>query len=100
MFINSIFALFMLVFLLPKFEPKDKNQIINCHGAYLPHNRGAHPNVWSFIDNTPKGGTIQYINENVRHPLIQCIRAYTTIYSPYNYTHCPTTSTTTRHGHR
>ena len=44
---------------------KYKNQIINCHGAYLPHNRGAHPNVWSFIDNTPKGGTIQYINENI-----------------------------------
>tara|TARA_R110001583_G_scaffold12263_1_gene54536 strand:- start:27 stop:608 length:582 start_codon:yes stop_codon:yes gene_type:complete len=44
---------------------KYKNHIINCHGAYLPYNRGAHPNVWSFIDNTPKGGTIQYITENI-----------------------------------
>ena len=42
-----------------------KDRIINCHGAYLPYNRGAHPNVWSFIDNTPKGGTIQFINENI-----------------------------------
>lgn len=38
-------------------------KIINCHGGYLPWNRGAHPNVWSAIDKTPKGGTVHYIDE-------------------------------------
>lgn len=47
-------------------------RIINCHGSYLPYNRGAHPNVWSFIDDTPKGGTIQYITENIDEGDILC----------------------------
>ena len=32
--------------------------IINLHISYLPWNRGCHPNLWSFIDDTPKGVTI------------------------------------------
>lgn len=40
-----------------------EKKIINCHGGFLPWNRGAHPNVWSAIDKTPKGGTIHYIDE-------------------------------------
>lgn len=47
-------------------------KIINCHGSYLPYNRGAHPNVWSFIDGTPKGGTIQYITKNIDEGDILC----------------------------
>ena len=39
--------------------------IINLHMSYLPFNRGAHPNFWSFYENTPKGVTIHEINENV-----------------------------------
>ena len=35
-----------------------KRPIINLHISYLPFNRGAHPNFWSFIDNTPKGVSI------------------------------------------
>ena len=42
-----------------------RNKIINLHISYLPFNRGAFPNVWSFIDNTPKGVTIHYIDENI-----------------------------------
>lgn len=38
---------------------------INLHISYLPWNRGAHPNVWSFIDNTPKGVSIHYIDEGI-----------------------------------
>lgn len=38
---------------------------INLHISYLPWNRGAHPNVWSFIENTPNGVTIHYIDEGV-----------------------------------
>ena len=32
--------------------------IINLHISYLPWNRGADPNFWSYIDNTPRGVTI------------------------------------------
>ncbi|PKP56989.1 MAG: formyl transferase [Candidatus Altiarchaeales archaeon HGW-Altiarchaeales-2] len=38
---------------------------INLHISYLPWNRGAHPNVWSFLDDTPKGVTIHYIDEGM-----------------------------------
>jgi len=39
--------------------------IINLHISYLPWNRGADPNLWSFIDNTKKGITIHLIDENI-----------------------------------
>ncbi len=39
--------------------------IVNLHISYLPWNRGANPNQWSFIDNTPKGVTIHYINAGI-----------------------------------
>ena len=41
------------------------NKIINLHISYLPYNKGAHPNIWSFLENTPKGVTIHYIGEGV-----------------------------------
>ena len=42
-----------------------KNPIINLHISYLPFNRGAHPNYWSFVDNTPKGVTIHNIDKGI-----------------------------------
>ena len=39
--------------------------IINLHIAYLPWNRGAHPNFWSFYDSTPSGVTIHLIDEGL-----------------------------------
>lgn len=36
-----------------------KGKIINCHISYLPYNRGASPNFFSFYENTKKGVTIQ-----------------------------------------
>lgn len=39
-----------------------RGRIINLHIAYLPWNRGAHPAVWAFIDGTPQGVTIHYID--------------------------------------
>ena len=39
--------------------------IINLHISYLPYNRGAHPNFWSFIDNTPKGISIHEIDSGI-----------------------------------
>jgi UDP-2,4-diacetamido-2,4,6-trideoxy-beta-L-altropyranose hydrolase len=38
---------------------------VNLHISYLPWNKGAHPNVWSFIEDTPKGVTIHYIDEGI-----------------------------------
>jgi len=38
---------------------------INIHPAYLPFNRGAHPNVWCMLDGTPAGVTIHYIDEGI-----------------------------------
>jgi methionyl-tRNA formyltransferase len=37
---------------------------INLHISYLPWNRGADPNFWSFINDTPKGITIHYVDKN------------------------------------
>ena len=42
-----------------------KFMAINLHISYLPWNRGADPNLWSFIDDTPKGVTIHKIDEGI-----------------------------------
>lgn len=42
-----------------------KNPIINLHISYLPFNRGAHPNYWSFKENTPKGVSIHFIDTGI-----------------------------------
>lgn len=39
--------------------------ILNLHISYLPYNRGAHPNFWSFFDGTPSGVTIHLIDEGI-----------------------------------
>ena len=36
------------------FLKKVSAPIINLHISFLPFNRGAHPNFWSFVENTPK----------------------------------------------
>ena len=38
---------------------------VNLHPALLPYNRGAYPNVWSIIEETPAGATLHYIDEGV-----------------------------------
>ena len=40
-------------------------RIINMHNSLLPWCRGDNPNFWSFVDDTPKGGTIHYIDAGV-----------------------------------
>ena len=44
---------------------KLKKPIFNIHLSYLPFNRGAHPNFWSFIENTPAGVTIHKIERGI-----------------------------------
>lgn len=41
------------------------NRIINLHTSYLPWNKGASPNLWSFIDDTPKGVTIHRLEKGL-----------------------------------
>jgi len=41
------------------------NRIINLHISLLPWNRGADPNLWSFLEDTPKGVSIHYIDSGV-----------------------------------
>lgn len=38
---------------------------VNIHPAFLPYNRGAYPNIWSIVDNTPAGVTVHYIDDGV-----------------------------------
>lgn len=38
---------------------------LNLHPAYLPYNRGAHPNVWSIVENTPPGVTLHYMDTEI-----------------------------------
>ena len=40
-------------------------RILNLHISYLPWNRGVFPNIWSIIDDTPKGVTIHMIDEGI-----------------------------------
>ena len=40
-------------------------KIINLHISYLPWNRGADPNLWSFLEDTPKGISIHYVDSGI-----------------------------------
>jgi methionyl-tRNA formyltransferase len=44
---------------------KLKKPIFNIHLSYLPFNRGAHPNFWSFMENTPAGVSIHKIDKGI-----------------------------------
>lgn len=41
------------------------HKAINLHTSFLPWNRGADPNLWSFLENTPKGVTIHYLDGGI-----------------------------------
>lgn len=38
---------------------------INFHPGYLPYNRGMNPNVWPFVERTPAGVTLHYMNPGI-----------------------------------
>lgn len=44
---------------------KFPRRAINLHISYLPWNKGADPNLWSFIDDTIKGITIHYLDPGI-----------------------------------
>jgi len=43
------------------FIKKYYNKLVNLHISYLPYNRGAHPNYWSWVNKTPHGITIHRV---------------------------------------
>jgi methionyl-tRNA formyltransferase len=49
----------------PDIVRKFKNKAINLHISYLPWNKGADPNLWSFLEDSPKGVTIHYIDSGL-----------------------------------
>lgn len=51
--------------LSPEFIEVFPRGCINLHPALLPYNRGAHPNVWSIVANTPAGVTLHYIDAGI-----------------------------------
>ena len=42
-----------------------RRRIVNIHLSYLPWNRGASPNFWSWWDNTPKGVSIHFVDAGI-----------------------------------
>lgn len=70
-------------------------KILNLHISYLPWNKGASPNFWSFIDDTPKGVTIHQINAGLDTGMIlyqkECCfdpyeETFVTAYNKLNHT--------------
>lgn len=41
------------------------NNAVNIHTSYLPWNRGADPNIWSILEETPRGVTLHYMNSEL-----------------------------------
>lgn len=39
--------------------------ILNLHISLLPWNRGADPNLWSFLEDTPKGVSVHFIDAGI-----------------------------------
>lgn len=39
--------------------------VVNIHNSFLPWNRGADPNIWSIVDDTPRGVTLHYMEEGL-----------------------------------
>lgn len=44
---------------------KFKRPVVNLHISYLPWNRGADPNLWSFLEKTPSGVSIHQMDEGI-----------------------------------
>jgi len=49
-----------------------KGKAINLHISYLPWNKGADPNLWSILEDTPKGVTIHQMDNGLDTGNILC----------------------------
>lgn len=43
------------------------NNAVNLHISYLPWNKGADPNLWSILEETPRGATLHYMDAKLDH---------------------------------
>ena len=41
------------------------NNAVNLHNSFLPWNRGSDPNLWSIVENTPRGVTLHYMENGL-----------------------------------
>lgn len=41
------------------------NNVVNLHNSLLPFNRGADPNIWSIINQTPRGVTLHFVDREL-----------------------------------
>lgn len=39
--------------------------VVNLHNSFLPWNRGADPNLWSIVDDCPRGVTLHYMSSGL-----------------------------------
>lgn len=46
----------------PNILERLRNKVLNLHISFLPWNRGADPNFWSWLEKTPKGVTIHLMD--------------------------------------
>jgi methionyl-tRNA formyltransferase len=42
-----------------------KGNILNIHISLLPWNKGSDPNIWSWIENTPKGVSVHWVTDQL-----------------------------------
>ncbi len=56
----------------PEVIAKYPKRIVNLHISLLPWNRGADPNIWSFLEDTPKGVSIHLIDAGIDTGPILC----------------------------
>ena len=49
----------------PEVIAKFPKRIVNLHISLLPWNRGADPNIWSYLEDTPKGVSIHLIDAGI-----------------------------------
>lgn len=52
------------------------DRVINLHTSLLPYNRGAAPNFFSFLEDTPKGVTIHLVDKGLDTGGILCQREF------------------------
>jgi methionyl-tRNA formyltransferase len=63
--------------LKPSVIEKFPHGVVNLHVSLLPWNRGADPNLWSFLEDTPKGVSLHYIDAGIdTGPLIDQRRLF------------------------
>ena len=58
-------SIFFGYILKPAFLGIFPRGVLNLHPSYLPYNKGANPNVWSIVEETPAGVTLHFIDEGV-----------------------------------